>query len=118
MLTLLLATMGVFGLVAQSTEQRIKEIGIRKVLGASINSIAVLFGKDYTKLVLIAIIVALPIAWYAASEWLQDFAYRISVGWDILAISALSVLIIAIATVMVQAIRAAIVNPVDSLKTE
>ncbi|MFK7834198.1 MAG: FtsX-like permease family protein [Winogradskyella sp.] len=118
MLSLLLASIGVFGLVAQSTEQRIKEIGVRKVLGASVSSIAVLFSKDYVKLVVIAIAVALPIAWYATSQWLQDFAYRINVEWIVLTTAALIVLVIALTTVVIQSIRAAISNPIENLRTE
>lgn len=118
MLSLLLATMGVFGLIAQSTEQRIKEIGVRKVLGASVSSIAVLFSKDYVKLVFIAIAVALPIAWYATSKWLQDFAYRIVIEWTVLAIASLFVLTIALTAVVIQSVRAAIANPIKSLRTD
>ncbi|RED47236.1 putative ABC transport system permease protein [Winogradskyella eximia] len=118
MLSLLLSAIGVFGLVAQSTEQRIKEIGVRKVLGASVKSIVVLFSKDYVKLVAIAIVIALPIAWFATSKWLQDFAYRISVEWVVLLLAASIVLVIALTTVVVQSIRAAIRNPIKSLRTE
>jgi len=117
-LAIIIACLGLFGLAAFSTEQRIKEIGIRKVLGASVNSIVQLLSKDFIKLVLIAIILAAPIAWWAMNLWLQDFAYRIDVQWWMFAAAGILAVFIALVTVSFQAIKAAIVNPVDSLRDE
>ncbi len=118
MLTLFLAALGVFGLIVHATEQRVKEIGIRKVLGASVSGIVRLFSVDYVKLVLIAIVVASPIAWWAMNKWLEDFAYRIDIQWWVFAVAGLAAVAIALLTVSWQAIRAAVANPVDSLRDE
>jgi putative ABC transport system permease protein len=115
---ILIAFLGLFGLATFSTEQRTKEIGIRKVLGASITSITTLLAKDFIKLIFIAIIVASPIAYYFMSQWLQDFVYRIDISWWFFALSAILIITIALLTVSYQAIRAALMNPVKSLKTE
>ncbi|WP_257666671.1 FtsX-like permease family protein [Parapedobacter tibetensis] len=117
-LTLFLASLGIFGLVVHTTEQRVKEIGIRKVLGASVGSIVRLFSVDYIKLVGIALLVASPLAWWAMNKWLQDFAYRIDIEWWMFAVAGLAAVMIALATVSWQAIRAAVANPVDSLRDE
>ncbi|MGK6350433.1 FtsX-like permease family protein [Parapedobacter sp. DT-150] len=117
-LTLFLAALGVFGLVVHATEQRVKEIGIRKVLGASVGNIVRLFSLDYVKLVGIALIVASPIAWWAMNKWLEDFAYRIDIEWWMFALAGVAAVVIALATVSWQAIRAAVANPVDSLRDE
>ncbi|UJH91000.1 hypothetical protein LZ575_20365 [Antarcticibacterium sp. 1MA-6-2] len=117
-LSLFLAAMGVFGLIVQITEQQIKEIGIRKVLGASINSIILLFSKSFLKIVAVAIVIASPIAWYIMHDWLQDFAYRINIEWWVFALAGTLALLIAILTVSFQATKAAIANPVKSLRTE
>jgi putative ABC transport system permease protein len=117
-LTVLIACMGLFGLAAFAMEQRMKEIGIRKVLGAGIGRIINLLSKDFIKLILIAIVIATPVAWYSMNKWLQDFAYRININWWVFAIAGLSAIVIAIITISYQAIKAAIANPVKSLRTE
>ena len=99
-------------------ENRIKEIGVRKVLGASVTSITTLLSKDFLKLVLIAFVIASPIAWYAMNKWLESYTYKISVEWWVFAATGLTSVIIAFVTVSYQAIRAANANPVKSLKTE
>ncbi|TCK80560.1 ABC transporter permease [Albibacterium bauzanense] len=117
-LAVIIACLGLFGLAAFSTEQRVKEIGIRKVLGASVNSVIQLLSKDFIKLVLIAILIATPIAWWAMNKWLQDFAYHIEVQWWMFVFAGLLAIAIALVTVSFQAIKAAIANPVDSLRDE
>lgn len=117
-LAILLACLGLFGLAAFTTLQRIKEIGIRRVLGADIGSITLLISKNFLVLVSISIIIAAPLAWNAGNHWLQNFAYRISISGWLLAAAALAVLLIAFFTVGFQAIKAAIANPVKSLRTE
>lgn len=117
-LSMFLAALGVFGLIVQITEQQVKEIGIRKVLGASINSIVLLFSKSFLKIVAIAIVIASPIAWYIMHNWLQDFAYRIDIKWWVFALAGTLALLIAILTVSFQATKAAIANPAKSLRTE
>ncbi len=118
MLTIFVACLGLLGLASFTTEQRTKEIGIRKVLGASAPQIILLLSRDFTRLVLLAVIIAWPIAWYGMHRWLQDFAYRIDISWWIFALAGLATLLIALLTVSLQAIKAAIVNPVDSLRSE
>ena len=113
-----IACMGLFGLATYAAEQRIKEIGVRKVLGASVAGITALLSKDFIKLVIISIIVASPIAYFLMNKWLQEFAYRIRIDWWVFAISGLVALGIALITVSFQAIKAAIANPVKSLRTE
>lgn len=117
-LTMLLAALGIFGLIVQATAQRIKEIGIRKVLGASANSIVRLFSLDFIKLILIAILIASPIAGWLMNKWLMDYAYRISIHWWMFGIAGLTALIIALLTISFQAVKAALANPVDSLRAE
>jgi putative ABC transport system permease protein len=117
-LAIVLACLGLFALAAYTTAQRTKEIGIRKVLGASISNITFLVSKEFMQLVVIAIIIASPLAWFAAGRWLQDFAYRININWWIFIAAGLSALLIALITVSFQAIKAAIANPVKSLRTE
>jgi putative ABC transport system permease protein len=95
-----------------------KEIGIRKVLGASVSSITTLMTKDFILLVLIAFVIAAPVAWYAMNKWLQDYTYRIQPGWGIFLSAGLLAIVIALATVSFQAIKAALANPVKSLRTE
>ncbi len=117
-IAILISCLGLFGLSLFSTEQRTKEIGIRKVLGASAGNIVTLLSKDFVKLVCIAIIIASPLAWYAMNKWLQDFAYRINISWTVFLVTALIAICIALFTVSFQAIKAAIANPVKSLRTE
>jgi putative ABC transport system permease protein len=113
-----IACMGLFGLATYASEQRIKEIGVRKVLGASVTSIATLLSKDFIKLVIISIIVASPIAYLLMSKWLQEFAYHIEIRWWMFLLVGSIAIVLALATVSFQAIRAAVVNPVKSLRTE
>jgi putative ABC transport system permease protein len=113
-----LACFGLFGLAALSAQRRTKEIGIRKVLGASVANIVALLSKDYVKLVILGFVIAIPIAWYAMNQWLADFAYRIEIGPGIFALAGISALAIALLTVSWQSIKAAVANPVDSLRSE
>lgn len=113
-----LACLGLFGLATFAAQQRTREIGIRKVLGASLAGIVKLLSKDFLKLVLIALVIAAPVAWYFMHEWLSDFAYRISIGWWVFVVSGVLAILIALITISFQAIKAAIANPVKSLRTE
>lgn len=117
-ITILVACLGLFGLAAFTAEQRTKEIGIRKVLGASVAGVVTLLSKDFLKLALMAFIIAAPISWYIMNKWLQDFAYRVNITAWVFVITALIVVVITIITVSFQAIKAAIANPVKSLRTE
>lgn len=118
LIAILISALGLFALTALSVQQRVKEIGIRKVLGASIAHIALIISKDFLKLVCIALVIASPIAWWAMNKWLQDFAYRITISWWMFAIAGLVAILVALATVSVQAVKAAIANPVKNLRTE
>jgi len=117
-LTILVACLGLFGLAIYTTEQRTKEIGIRKVLGASVFQVTNMLSKDFLKLVLIACVFAFPLSYWLMQKWLQDFAYRITISWWIFALAALIALFIALATVSFQAVKAALANPVKSLRAE
>ena len=117
-LAIVIACLGLFGLAAYAAEQRTKEIGIRKVLGADVVTLVRLLSKDFIKLVLIAIVIASPIAWFAMQQWLHDFAYRADMHWWLIIIAGMAALVIAFATVSFQAIKAALINPVKSLKAE
>ena len=117
-LTIFISCIGLFGLSVLSSERRTKEVGIRKVLGASINSIITILSKDFLKLVSISLLVAIPIAWIVANKWLQNYPYRITLSWMMFGATALLVTFIALATVSFQAIKTAIANPVKSLRTE
>lgn len=117
-LAILIACLGLFGLAAFAAEQRTKEIGVRKVLGASVGSIVVMLSRDFLKLVLVSIVIATPLAWYAMSKWLQDFAYRIEIQWWVFALSGLLAVSIALLTVSFQSVKAALMNPVKSLRSE
>ncbi|MFI5154425.1 MAG: ABC transporter permease, partial [Chitinophagales bacterium] len=118
LLAIFIACLGLFGLVTYAAEQRIKEIGIRKVLGASVSEIVTMISKDFLILVLIAFVIAFPVAWWIMNQWLQSFAYRINISWWVFALAALLTIAIALLTVSLQAIKAAIANPVKSLRTE
>jgi putative ABC transport system permease protein len=113
-----IACLGLFGLVTYAAEQRIKEIGVRKVLGASVGEIVAMISKDFIKLVVIASVIAFPVAWWMMNKWLQSFAYRISISWWVFALAAFLTIAIALITVSSQAIKAALANPVKSLRTE
>jgi len=117
-IAIFIACLGLFGLSSFITEQRTKEIGIRKVLGASVSGIVGMLSRDFLKLIVIAAVIAFPLAWWAMHQWLQDFVYRISIGWWVFVAAAGISLLIALITVSSQAIKAAITNPVKSLRTE
>ncbi|ARK09580.1 ABC transporter permease [Fibrella sp. ES10-3-2-2] len=117
-LSIFLGCLGLFGLSAYTTAQRTKEIGVRKVLGASVYSIVALLSKDFIKLVLIAIVIASPLAWWAMNTWLNDFAYKVDVAWWVFALAGMLSVAIALLTVSFQAIKAALMNPVKALRTE
>jgi putative ABC transport system permease protein len=117
-LTIFVACLGLFGLATYTAEQRTKEIGIRKVLGASAGQVAQMLSKEFIKLVLVASVIAFPAAWWAMNKWLQSFAYRINISWWMFLVAATAALLIALITVSFQAIKAAVTNPVESLRTE
>tara|TARA_R110002049_G_scaffold155109_7_gene319969 strand:- start:2806 stop:5193 length:2388 start_codon:yes stop_codon:yes gene_type:complete len=118
LLAIFVACLGLFGLAAFTAEQRKKEIGIRKVLGATVFGITQMLSKDFLKLVVVALIIACPAAFFMMRNWLQEFAYRIDIGWIVFALAGVSALVIALVTVSFQAIKAATTNPVKSLRTE
>jgi len=118
LMAIVISCLGLFGLAAFSAEQRSKEIGVRKVLGASVTGIVRLLSKDFVQLVLIALVIATPIAWWGMSKWLQAFEYRVTISWWMFALAGVLALIIALLTVSTQAIKAARMNPVKSLKAE
>jgi putative ABC transport system permease protein len=117
-LAILIACLGLFGLAAYAAEQRNKEIGIRKVLGASVSGIVSMLSMDFIKLVFISIIIASPVAWWAMNKWLENFAYRMNIQWWIIALAGFTALFIAFVTISFQSIRAAMMNPVKSLRSE
>lgn len=117
-LTIFVACLGLFGLATNMTEQRTKEIGVRKVLGASVVQVVGMLSKDLLKMVSIACLVAFPLAYWAMHAWLQSFAYRISISWSVFAIAMVMALLIALITISFQSVRAALANPVKSLKSE
>lgn len=117
-IAIILSCMGLFGIALIAIRQRVKEIGVRKVLGASVGGIAAMVTKDFIKPVILAMIIAIPIAWWAMSQWLQDFVYRIQISWLVFVIAAAAAIFIAVLTVSYNAIKAALANPVKSLRTE
>ena len=117
-LTIFISCIGLFGLSVLSAERRTKEMGIRKVLGASVKQVVTVLSKDFVKLVMLALLIAIPLAWYAADKWLQNYPYRFSLSWQIFAMAGVLVTFIALATVSFQAIRTAMANPVTSLRSE
>jgi putative ABC transport system permease protein len=117
-LAIIIACLGLFALSAFMAEQRNKEIGIRKVLGASVSGITAMLSRDFVKLVIISILLASPIAYWAMTKWLRDFAYRISISWWMIAVAGLMAILIALITISFQSIKAAVANPVKSLRTE
>jgi putative ABC transport system permease protein len=118
MVTIFISCLGLFGLAVFSTRQRVKEIGIRKVLGANVMSIVGLISSDFLKLVLIAVVISSPLAWYAMSAWLQDFAFRIDIEWYVFLLAGGMAIVIAFITVGYQSFKAALSNPVKSLRSE
>jgi putative ABC transport system permease protein len=117
-IAIFISCLGLFGLAAFSAEQRTKEIGVRKVLGATVPNIIGLLSKDFIKLVALSVIIASPVAWYVMNKWLQDFAYRVDISWTVFVITAVTALCIALLTIGFQAMKAAMSNPVKALKSE
>jgi putative ABC transport system permease protein len=117
-LAILIASLGVFGLASFKVEQRTKEIGIRKILGASASNIILLLSRDFVRLVLIANVIAWPVGYFVMHRWLQDYAYRISIGWKAFVFSAMLALAVALMTVSYQSIKAAVANPAKALRHE
>jgi len=115
---ILIACLGLFALTSFSAEQRTKEIGIRKVLGASVSGIVLMLSKDFGKLVLIAFVITLPFAWWAVNQWLEAYQYKVNIGWQVYVVAGAASFIIAWITMSYQSIKAATSNPVDSLKSE
>lgn len=118
LLAIFIAALGLLGLTIYAAEQRVKEIGIRKVLGARVSTIALMLSKDFFKLVLVAAVIAIPVAWFSMNKWLEDFAYRVSINWWVFVWSALAAITIATLTICLQVVKAAIANPVKSLRSE
>ena len=118
MIAIIISCLGLFGLATFTAEQRTKEIGIRKVLGASVGGLVMLLSTEFLKLVALAILIASPLAWYVMNRWLENFAYQTSITWGVFLLTAFIAVIIAFLTISFQAIKAAIVNPVRSLRSE
>jgi hypothetical protein len=116
--TIFISCIGLFGLILFTAEKRAKEISIRKILGAGVGNILMLLSKDFIMLVIIALLIASPIAWYFMNLWLQNFAYHIHIGWSVFLLAGTTAILIALATISFQAIKAAVANPVKSLRTE
>jgi putative ABC transport system permease protein len=117
-ISIIIASLGLFGLSAFSIAQRTKEIGVRKVLGANVSQVVMLLSKEFLIMVLIAFLIAVPLTWFIMHKWLEEFAYRINIGWMTFLVAGLIALLIAFLTVSYQAIKAAIANPIKSLRTE
>ncbi|HEY2727666.1 MAG TPA: FtsX-like permease family protein, partial [Parafilimonas sp.] len=117
-IAIFLSCLGLYGLASFMAVQRIKEVGIRKVLGASSANIVYLFSKEFVLLISIAFLIATPLAWYFMNKWLQDYAYRINISWWLFLVGGIAAIVIALATISFQAIKAAMANPVKSLRTE
>jgi len=117
-IAIFLSCLGLYGLVSFMAVQRVKEVGVRKVLGASVSSVIYLFSKEFIILVAIGFVIASPVAWYFMDKWLQDYVYRIKISWWIFLVGGISAVVIALITVSFQAIKAALANPVKSLRTE
>lgn len=117
-IAVIIACLGLFGLATYMAEQRTKEIGVRKVLGATVNDIVMMLSRDFLVLIVIASLIAFPIAWWAMYKWLQDFEYRVNIGWWIFILSGITAMVVALCTISFQAIKAALSNPVKSLRTE
>ena len=113
-----IACLGLFGLAAYAAQQRVKEIGVRKVLGASVPDIAKLLSMDFVRLVLVAIVIASPIAWWVMHSWLESFPYRTMISWWVFVVAGISAIVIAMGTVGVLAVKAANANPIHSLRNE
>ena len=117
-IAIFISCLGLLGLAAYTAQVRTREIGVRKVLGASVSEIILLLATDFVKLVLVAIVIATPVAWYAMNKWLEGFAYKINIGWVVFLLSGTIAVLIAFITISFQSIKAALANPVRSLRTE
>jgi putative ABC transport system permease protein len=117
-IAILISCLGLFALAAYATHLRFREIGIRKVLGASVSGIVALLAKDFVRLVLLGILIAIPVAWYAMKQWLAGFAYRTDLSWTVFLVAAVVTIGIALLTISLQSVKAALANPVASLMTE
>lgn len=117
-LAVIIACLGLFGLATFTAEQRAKEISVRKVMGASVRQVVVLLSKDFVKLIAIAFVIALPVTWYAVTEWLKGFAYRVDFNLLVAGLAGVIAIAVSLITVSYHSIRAAIRNPVDSLRSE
>ena len=118
LLAIIIACLGLFGMALYTIDSRTKEIGIRKVLGATVHGITLTLSKDFLKLVLIASVIAFPLAWFTINKWLEDYAFRINISWVVFIAAGAMALVLALLTVGIQAIKAALANPVKSLRTE
>ena len=117
-IAIFISCLGLLGLAAFTAQLRTREIGVRKVLGASVSGIVSLLARDFVKLVFIAILIAIPLSWFAMNRWLQDYAYHIGIGWWVFFAAGLLAIVIAFATISFQSIKAALMNPVKSLRSE
>ena len=117
-ISIFIGCLGLYGLITFMASQKLKEVGIRKVMGASVTSIIILFGKEFIKLILVAFVLAAPLAWYFMNEWLEQFAYRIPISWTVFAVGIISTLLIAIVTVSYRSAQAAVSNPAETLRME
>ncbi|HEY1062246.1 MAG TPA: FtsX-like permease family protein, partial [Daejeonella sp.] len=117
-LAIFISCLGLYGLSAFTAEQRTREIGVRKVLGASVGSIVYLLSGKFTRLILVAMVIAIPLAWYSIESWLQSFAYRVEINWLVFVGASLGALFIAWLTVSYESVKAAVMNPVKSLRSE
>lgn len=115
---MVISCLGLLGLTSFTTEQRTKEIGIRKVLGATVLNITTLLSKDFIKLVLVAIVIASPIAWFAMDHWLKDFAYKVEMRWWTFLLAGLLAMVTALLTICFQSVKAALINPIQSIRAE
>jgi len=117
-LAIFISCLGLYGLSAFMAEQRTREIGVRKVLGASLVNIVYLLSTGFTRLILVAIVIAVPLSWFAVNSWLQGFAYHINIGWTVFVVASISALVISWITVSYESIKVAVVNPIKSLRSE
>lgn len=117
-LAIIISCLGLFGLAAFNAALRKKEVGIRKVLGASVSHLMLMLSKDFALLIIISMLIAFPLSWIAMNSWLQGFAYRVSIGADVFVLAGVSMIILALLTVSYQSLRTALMNPVNSLRSE